>query len=33
MQAMSGMIFGPIPTVDEVVAVVAELEQRINRRH
>jgi hypothetical protein len=27
---MSGMVFGPIPTVDEVVAAIAELEQRIN---
>jgi hypothetical protein len=30
-EAMSGMIFGPIPTVDEVVAVVTELEQRLNK--
>jgi hypothetical protein len=29
--AMSGMVFGPIPTVDEVVGAVARLEQRINR--
>jgi len=29
-EAMSGMVFGPIPTVDEVVAAIAELEQRIN---
>jgi hypothetical protein len=29
-QAMSGMIFGPIPTVDEVVVAIAELEQRLN---
>jgi len=28
--AMSGMIFGPIPTVDEVVETIAELEQRLN---
>ena len=32
-EAMSGMVFGPIPTVDNVVAAIAELEQRINRRH
>jgi hypothetical protein len=32
-EAMSGMVFGPIPTVDEVVAAIVELEQRINRRH
>jgi hypothetical protein len=30
-EAMSGMVFGPIPTVDEVVAVVAELERKLNR--
>ena len=30
-EAMPGMVFGPIPTVDEVVAVVAELERRLNR--
>ena len=29
-QAMSGMIFGTIPTVDEVVVNIAELEQRLN---
>ena len=28
--AMSGMVFGPIPTVDEVVAAVSELEHRLN---
>ena len=27
---MSGMIFGTIPTVDEVVVAIAELEQRLN---
>ena len=32
-EAMSGMVFGPIPTVDEVVEAIAELEQRINRGH
>ena len=32
-EAMSGMIFGLIPTVDAVVDAIAELEQRINRRH
>jgi hypothetical protein len=32
-EAMTGMIFGPIPTVDEVVAAIAELEQRLNREH
>jgi len=30
---MSGMLFGPVPNVDEVVAAIAELEQRINRGH
>jgi len=30
-EAMSGMVFGPIPTVDDVVAVVTELEQRLNK--
>ena len=32
-EAMSGMVFGPIPTVDEVVMAIAELEQRLNRGH
>ena len=32
-EAMSGMVFGPVPNVDEVVAAIAELEQRINRGH
>jgi hypothetical protein len=32
-EAMSGMVFGPIPTVDAVVATIAELEQRLNRGH
>jgi hypothetical protein len=32
-QAMSGMVFGQIPSVDEVVAAIAELEQRLNRGH
>jgi hypothetical protein len=32
-EAMSGMIFGPIPNVDAVVAGIEELEQRINREH
>jgi hypothetical protein len=32
-EAMSGMVFGPVPAVDEVVASIAELEQRINRGH
>lgn len=30
---MSGMEFGPIPTVDVVVEAVKSLEQRINQRH
>jgi hypothetical protein len=30
-EAMSGMVFGPIPTVDAVVAGIGELEQSINR--
>jgi hypothetical protein len=30
---MSGMVFGPIPIVDDVIAAIVELEQRINRRH
>jgi hypothetical protein len=29
--AMSGMIFGRIPNVDEVVAGIGKLEQSINR--
>ncbi len=29
-QAMSGMVFGPIPTVDAVVTAIAELERRLN---
>ena len=32
-EAMSGMVFGPIPSVDQVVAAIAELEQRLNRGH
>lgn len=32
-EAMSGMVFGPIPAVDEVVAAIAELEQQLNRGH
>ena len=32
-QAMSGMVFGQIPILDEVVAAIAELEQRLNRGH
>ncbi len=32
-QAMSGMVFGQIPSVDDVVAAIAELEQRLNRGH
>jgi hypothetical protein len=32
-EAMSGMVFGPVPTVDEVVAAIAELEMRLNRGH
>lgn len=30
-EAMSGMVFGPIPNIDEVVTQTAELEQRLNR--
>jgi hypothetical protein len=30
-QAMSGMVFGPIPTVEGVVAAIAGLEQNLNR--
>jgi hypothetical protein len=30
-EAMSGMVFGPIPTVNEVVNGIRVLEQRINR--
>jgi hypothetical protein len=30
-EAMSGMIFGPIPTVDEVVTAIVELEQHLNK--
>jgi hypothetical protein len=29
-EAMSAMIFGPIPTVDEVAVAIAELERRLN---
>jgi hypothetical protein len=29
-EAMSGMIFGPIPNVDEVVAAISKLERRLN---
>ena len=32
-EAMSGMIFGPIPTVDEAIEAIAKLEQRLNRGH
>jgi hypothetical protein len=32
-EAISGMVFGPIPSVDEVAEAIAELEQRINRGH
>jgi hypothetical protein len=32
-EAMSGMVFGAVPNVDEVVAAISELEQRINREH
>jgi hypothetical protein len=28
--AMSGMVFGPIPTVDEIVAAISKLERRLN---
>jgi hypothetical protein len=30
-EVMSGMVFGPIPNVDEAVAGIGELEQSINR--
>jgi hypothetical protein len=32
-EAMSGMVFGPVSTVDAVVTAIVQLEQRINRRH
>jgi hypothetical protein len=32
-EAMSGMVFGPIPTVDAVVAAIADLENRLNQGH
>jgi hypothetical protein len=32
-EAMSGMIFGPIPNVDAVVAAIEALEQRLNREY
>jgi hypothetical protein len=32
-EAMSGMVFGPIPSMNDVIAAIVELEQRINRRH
>ena len=28
--AMAGMIFGPIPPFDEVIAAISELEQQLN---
>jgi hypothetical protein len=31
-EAMSGMIFGPIPSLDEIVTVISELEQSLNLR-
>jgi hypothetical protein len=31
-EAMSGMVFGPIPTVDEVVASISKLERFLNLR-
>jgi hypothetical protein len=30
-EAMSGMVFGPIPLVDEIVATIAELERWLNQ--
>jgi hypothetical protein len=30
-EAMAGMIFGPIPAIDTVIAAIAELEQRLNQ--
>jgi hypothetical protein len=32
-EAMSGMVFGPIPSVDVVIGAIAGLEQRINQVH
>jgi hypothetical protein len=32
-EAMSGMVFGTIPTMDKMVTSIEELEQRLNRRH
>jgi hypothetical protein len=32
-EAMSDMVFGSIPSVDDVIAAIVELEKRINRRH
>jgi hypothetical protein len=32
-EAMSGMVFGTIPSVDVVIGAIAGLEQRINRVH
>lgn len=32
-EAMSGMIFGPIPTLDKVLASITDLEQHLNRKH
>jgi hypothetical protein len=32
-ESMSGMVFGKIPNIDEIVAVIAELEQRLNGRN
>lgn len=30
-EAMAGMIFGPVPAIDKVIAAIAELEQRLNQ--
>jgi hypothetical protein len=32
-EAMSGMIFGPIPTLDKVLASITDLERHLNRGH
>jgi hypothetical protein len=32
-EAMSGMVFGTIPTMDKMVTSITELEQRLNRGH
>jgi hypothetical protein len=32
-EAMSVMVFGPIPTIDEVLASIDDLERHLNQKH